>query len=430
MKRKRSQTHPITLPSEASTYSLHSEGPSMTLPDELLDIIVRLACKRSGDDPASPETDIKTMHSFALVSKAFYNLVIPFLYIHVRLTKPSDLLLYARTVSIQPSLASYTKTLWIGPDATHVEGEDCWPLNDECTAIKSSITKPMDLPHGVEVGFWWFFAAEDSEDEVWIEGAARDIVRKACKTEGDSKLRYGVSLESGGKRSHNDKKLEPIEGHLRVYQVQQLLDAFLLGVRKKQDSCHSLQRSSSTPLRLYSLYDRFDHPVIYDRSQSAPTRARKDWESLQRAVAFDDLDYDVLIIDGSDNTDAWEVSSDSEQDEWLDDSVLNIYANNGAEFDLNLAKIVCGEVASGKPTLGGLILLARIIFARSDNLLCLALTSYLQMAVYGHDFGPRLDHLHLLMVGPPARRYQVPINLNHQDLGSVRQLRLWGKVEL
>lgn len=117
------------------------------LPDELLNIIVRMACHSSNDESEPPAIDVKMMHSFALVSKPLYNLVTPFLYAHVRLTKPSDVLLYARTVSLQPSLAMHTKTLWIGPDESHAEAqEDCWPLDKDCTAIKSSIPSLRDCP--------------------------------------------------------------------------------------------------------------------------------------------------------------------------------------------------------------------------------------------------------------------------------------------
>jgi hypothetical protein len=133
-----------------------------------------------------------------------------------------------------------------------------------------------------------------------------------------------------------------------------------------------------------------------DETSPLPLPVGDDWESLQRSVVFDDLDYSVRISDGSDRAEASPEPSGSDQDESPNKSVLRITRDNGEEFEDSLASGVCGEVASGKPTLGSLILMSRIILAKSDNLRCLALTSYLQMAVCGWNFGPKLRQLCLL----------------------------------
>ncbi|PWN18161.1 hypothetical protein BCV69DRAFT_86670 [Microstroma glucosiphilum] len=462
VKRKRRQTLLTTSPPVIRPAAL---------PDELLNIIVLIACQCSDDEFYSSAFDVKTIHSFALVSKSLYNLVNPFLYAHVRLTKPSDLLLYARTVSTQPSLATYTKTLWMGPDEAHAEVQDCWPLNKDCTAIKSSITEPMRLPHGVQVGTWWFFAAEGPEATSGLAAETRVIIQEACRSVGLFVLNGRVSLEGGGEPSFDGTQQVQIEARLKIYKVQQRLDAFLYEGRQVEGACQLLEYRTSTPLRKYDAFDRFDHPMVYDRSKDVPWNDFDPWRCFQRGVAFEDDDFGIKITDVNNEPEASEQphqseqieyshcsfesdeeqytsdksdddqysndSHDSEQDEYLDGSLesardeyskysrLCLYSNHCGPFSFDLSKVIGDQVTTGEPTLGFLIVISRVILARSRNLLSLAVTSYLQMAVCGSDVGPCLDRLYSLTVGPPARQYQMPLNLTHDGLNSVRRLRLW-----
>lgn len=428
-KRKRSHPPPTNPSPRTLTHTLPSEAPTATLPDELLDIVLRIACQGPGEDVALPDIDFKTTLAITLVSKSTYNYTIPLLYAHVRLTRPSDLLLYVRTVSTQPSLATYTKTLWIGPDDVHIEQRSSWPLNKDCTGMRSSIADPAMLPIGVEVGTYWSLTAEATETESRIDADARNFLQKACRRVGDPKLGKGINLQSGGKNSFDGKVLPTREAHHRVYQVQQGFDSFLHRVRQKQDARQSHGHISSTPLRLFPAFDRFDHPVMYDRTESAPTGRDDDWTSIQRTEVFDGPDYLVQIADPYDESDTEQPSSDEDPHEHLRDPLLFICDISGAESTLNLAQIICDQVASGQPTMGALIVLSRVILERSHQLLSLALTSYLQSAVFGADYGAFLDRVHLLTLGPPGQRYQMPLNLNHQGLDSVVRLRLWGEEE-
>lgn len=294
---------------------------------------------------------------------------------------------------------------------------------------------------------------------------ANVIIQEACKAVGLLILSGRVSLKGGGKPSCDGTQLAEREGCLAIYEVQQRLDAFLYEARRREGSYELPEYSASTPLRTYDAFDRFDHPMVYERSKAVPWNSVEQWECLQRGVAFEDIEFSVQIIDADDDCEApeqphqseeieqshcssesdqdsysnsslescpHEVSDDSlegAQDECSNDALLFLFTNECEGLYLSLNKVVSDEVTTGKPTLGTLIIMSRIILARTHNVLCLALTSYLQMAACGSDYGPSLDRLYSLTVGPPARQYQRPLKLTHEGLDSVRRLQLWGKAE-
>lgn len=282
------------------------------LPPELLEVVAEYACHNSSESCGLSNIDFRTALSLALVSKRYYRLSNRLLYTHVRLTKPSDVLLYARTALSRPALCSHTQSLWIGPDEHHLEPRGHWPLVNYKQSMRSSITDPSQLPIGVRVTKSWIFVAKLIFTEDWLDNTAARVIREASRRVGNPKYGRGVSLLSGGSGSYDGKELDVYEGHARIYRVQQILDCFLLKVRKRQQSytvpCRpSLagyttirdvssqysvpgyqpgapsrpppqEHDSTSPLRLHDAFDRFDHPMLFSRSVRRYERPDNEWD--------------------------------------------------------------------------------------------------------------------------------------------------------
>ncbi|PWN18162.1 hypothetical protein BCV69DRAFT_86690 [Microstroma glucosiphilum] len=349
--------------------------------------------------------------SLALVSKRLYSLMIPLIYTHVRLTKPSDLLLYAQTVSSRPCLSQHTRSLWIGPDEDHVESRNCWPLNEYRTAMISSITDPLELPIRLDAGTCYSFeAGQPLSSEGWLFEAARVVIREASRTVGDPQYGRGVSLRCGGTVSFDGKKLGLNEGQIRVYQVQQVLDCFLQSLRKRQQLRSApgpALRESSTicSLRTHPASDRFDHPLVYARTGTDSKWPTCDWALLKKAMVDEEEDIKAEV----------------------QRSILHTSTEYSGECCVDLEEAICGEVRAAVPSVVALVLLSRVVLAQSPNLVGLALKGYLQQAVTGTKNDQRFERLHLLALGPPGRHPEAHLRLSHAGLASVKKLRLWGK---
>lgn len=474
------------------------DTPAVPLPAELLDTVIHLACQSTAGALGSADNiDYRTTLSIALVSRQLYNSVVPLLYTHVRLTKPSDLVFYARTAATRPDLTKLTKSLWMGPDENHMEARDHWPLNTQGTGMRSSITDPEKLPIGVKIGTCWSFAPGLPVGlEEWIVEAARDVIRQAARTVGEPEHPFfgrGVSLRCGGAVSFDGKEFRYTEGRIRVYQVQQRLDLFLEGVRKRQDLA-SLARSVShtaldkgcnlpkqgdqkpvahlnalpqaawhtcsarSPLRVHDAFDRFDHPMVYMRSP--PYRSTNDWEIVKGGVGCH-LEYSIVMFQtaeeyrASEGTDSSEYSESSDKDDSSDnrssstacdsaDERLSgsdgeasesepealFSSDNIGDWCLRLLEITHAEVDLGEPCVGALQILARIILLRSPRVICLALTSYMQQIASGYEYGPVVKRLHLLALGPPGQGYEGLMLFGYTGLASIRRLRLWSEHRL
>lgn len=482
------------------------EVSSIRLPVELWYYIVHLACEGSGQGGLA-DINFKMAFSLALVSKRLYSLMIPLIYTHVRLTKPSDLLLYARTVSSRPCLSQHTRSLWIGPDHEHVEDKDTWPLNADATAMRASTTDPLKLPLGIAVGTYFFFrhlmdsmeklssTEEDSctegesctEDESWVEerprmsdvydsagesstdeyssqsrrssvdedssanerkaifAMAAEVIVDGIRTSSNATFGSGANLQSGERHSpdRSDVHFDRDEARFGPYWVQQRLDTFLAGVRMSQDidaqqitsttpsttpsELHNYERYSSARLRWYIAFDRFDHPMVFECINTPSDYQDDAWDRIKLEIASDDTDYTIEIHDDIDELEASPHSHEGSV-ESLKHTRVSICTEYRGKCSFNLAKLICREAGSRKqPSLGALIIMPRIVLVRSPNTVSLALTSYLQKAVSGHEAGPPLERLQLLTLGPPGRKDQTPLRLNHNGLHSVQKLRLWGE---
>jgi hypothetical protein len=278
-----------------------------------------------------------------------------------------------------------------------------------------------------------------------IFAIAGDIIADGVRTNSNATFGSGGPLQSGERHSldSSDVLLDRGEGWFRLYWIQQCLDSFLAGVRTSQDLDaqgitstapssdlpirNTPDRPSSARLRWFNAFDRFDHPMVFECINTPSDYPDDAWDSIKLEIASDDTDYSIEIHDDSDELGA-SPQSHCESVEGLKHTRVSISTEYRGKSFFNLAKMIGRELSSRKqPSLGGLIIMARIVLARSSNTVSLALTSYLQKAVSGHEAGPSLDKLQLLTLGPPGRKEQTPLRLKHKGLHSVQKLRMWGE---
>jgi hypothetical protein len=271
------------------------------LPLEIIEIIVAFACGIQAGLTSAACTDARTTLRIALASKALHRLAQPLLYTCVTLTRPSQLMLYARTVVRRPKLAKLARTLWIGPDSETLLSPFWWPLNADRSAMRSSLTDPEKLPREVARGKWWpavvsHEEGEPSNVESRAEAAVAVVIRGAWQ-------RLDAAIE--GPRSCETCSEMPDERHssgvapkqdcpheeewrLKAFEVQWLLDEYLQDWRKHQDTalrCRPESEHQELPGGAWPdpnhwlLSDRgkelkagrgpcdlYDHPLLYERS--------------------------------------------------------------------------------------------------------------------------------------------------------------------
>lgn len=290
-------SHVPTTSSHAALDSVHcgnNKAERVThLPLEIIEIIVLFACSIQPRLTSAACIDAKTTLRIALASKALHCYALPLLYTCITLTRPSQLMLYARIIVRRPKLAKLAKTLWIGPDSETLLSPFWWPLNTDRSAMRSSLTDPEKLPREVARGQWWSATAshgggQSSNVVRPAEAAVAEVIRGAWQ-------RLDAAID--GPRSCNtcsslrDEQRCPHDGEWRVkaFKVQWLLDEYLQDWRKHQDAAldrqpeleHKEPPDGAWPDPYHWLMsncdkepkpgrgpcDLYDHPTLYERSE-------------------------------------------------------------------------------------------------------------------------------------------------------------------
>jgi hypothetical protein len=194
---------------------------------------------------------------------------------------------------------------------------------------------------------------------------------------------------------------------------------------------------------LYARSGKRPEVPIYEWSLTdrRPESSVEEWRLIKWAMVFEDEDIEFRVHEHIDEfgMSVSDLSEDSRSDiseeveygrpriRHSERNILYIATNYNGDCYKDLTQTICGEVELGWPSLGTLILFSRVILELSPNLVCLALTSYLQKAVTGDRQGQTFDRLQLLALGPPGQQFDPPPRLGHRGLSSVKRLKLWGE---
>ncbi|PWN18157.1 hypothetical protein BCV69DRAFT_86605 [Microstroma glucosiphilum] len=382
-----------------------TEHGGLTLPQELIEKIVYFACRHPAGTSPAPHIDYRAVLAISLVSKRLNEYAASCLYTHVRLHKPSDLLLYAQTMSSRPALGRLTESLWIGECPETSVATSWWPLNEQRKGFRSSITKLSELPRGMSAGMFWPLKQSD-DDALWLNNDVAKVVQQACQSVGPPGPAVGIDLSSRSYKSFGGLILSPDEWYLRLLEVQQTLDDHFRQQRMNEDCTTLMQvdqdleiipdsmgplgrrlrtvsrNSGSAGSRHRSLredeaFDDFDHPMIYFRSGAAKLLTI-DGPLFTHARLLTDI-----TIEGGGHTDSLDVFSTRERHA----RVCN------ASFE---------DTQAADPTIGSLLATTRAVLASTPYLTSLGVTSYLERAVVGQRPTAAPDCLRILSLGPPT----------------------------
>lgn len=426
---------PLATSSEAAPGSA-SQRRSTTqrathLPLELLEVIIPLACSPRCSTSA-PHIDTKTVARIALVSKRLYRYALPLLYTYVTLARPSQVILYARTILDRPDLARMTKTLWIGPNLDTLLSPFWWPLNASRTAIRSSLTDPSELPRGVAVGQWWSVVMypKESASQKDACAAVAELINCAWRQldavmEGPKGFKTASYLPEPLRRSSTS------EWRLKAFQVQRMLDGYLKAWRRRQDTTLLALRYGSEaeqaigsamsrgacidngdwpdpkawvvnePLNKGTIHrdpcDFFDHPTIYERSK---------WGQI-----FDDATEGIRFV--------WPSGGSSHR---------RSRSKPGALASDKTARSLLSQIVVCKATVSDIIEACKIVIVRLPQLRALAFTGYTVATL--SDAFPVVHQADLkkVFIGPTPLFVPLRLAQGQQIWSSVQTITLSGEL--
>ncbi|PWN18159.1 hypothetical protein BCV69DRAFT_301611 [Microstroma glucosiphilum] len=402
--------------------------PFPRLPLELVHLICAFACKTTSSS-SFPHIDFRTTRTIALVSKRLQQIAIPILYGDVTLSKPSDLWLYARTVNENFTLALETHTLWAGATSETLPPISWWPLTYEpCTMIRSSIADPARLPRDVPVGRFW--PVSHSTSGQWAEEAVINILQEACKSVGGITDKPGVDLNRHAFLTLDGQQLTRDEWVVRVFEVQEALDDYLLDLRNRQDTTRSSKNGAKTTvpgtgtyttasayvqsdadkritkLRARREFDCFEHPLMYARSGSGFFI----WDAVPPPIPFTEVP-------------AHEDGAFANEARPLDP----VYLLTTLERHEVPRTEEIAEFLAAKPSIATLLMALEDVLYTSISITSLALTGCLETLVTSRKASRALPEVRLLSLGPSPPQWDPRIFFRYPELSKLEELHITGR---
>lgn len=451
--------------SNPSQYVQHTGASLASIPPELKRRIIDFACLASSSSSTTAaaassrscffDSDVPTMLSLNLVCRELHNYVQPKLYRQITIARPSTLYALTQTFSANPERAQLVQAIHIGPQ--DVLPRSWWPVQLTCREAKTPFGAPESninsqvletsldptrLPSGCAQGHAWSLTLTPS-------GCRDEAVYKALKTAQHS---LGLNLVRG----------IPQVGPLRidrVLEMQAVLDLYLQHLKVLEDGSPDLARlaqaGARVPLacrngkcshyptlvlkdmpapytispnpppatqanvfvlrytqllhhlaRRGSITDRFDHPLLFERSgHSIAKLPNPDGSPVGHGYQLNPIRI------------TWIFGGDRETANWPQlaflNSIVNGTTSSPREKAFTRAVIAAGSVES-------CLRLARTLLASTTSLKVLSLTGFLQTAVDSHSV--RLLRLRRLSLGPPPPGWHGLIRV--AEVEQVENLRL------
>ena len=433
----------------------------LTLPFELQQNIVALACGPPTIDrwtlAGRSNSCTAMMVRLLYAAKVFYPLVTPLLYSHVRLTRPSTLHAFARTLCDKPSLGELLESLHIGEDEELPL--DWWPVRKD--GVLGSKRRFLRLDLGDGDGQPWRSGASLELDTPTFEAnaakahALRQAFRAATKS-----LR--VSLDSARYEGPPRRDYRN-EWCINVFHLKAVMELYYLetlrveqvakdGIDEGQKRVSKRQKTQGVEpppayprLRMVSaatqkplaeedgrgIYqidhtqflerlrapgsptDSFNHPCLFARSgdfwlADGPDRATHVGDKTPHSTTDEEQEGSSATSTSEEESAASAVSTPTQScvagslsDQW-----------GGADF-----------AVPPPMTVGENLDLARRVLSLASQVRSLSVTGLFELAVAGED-PPLLSKLQSLTIGPRPTGSREPLDLTHRELNSVVKLRL------
>lgn len=393
--------------------SPHPATSFSSLPYELRANIIDLACHA---DNSAAFIDKEMVSSLMLTCSDAYNLTAPRLYRSVRITTPSSLSNFARTLKARPSLGLMIKSLHLGPDTQ--PRKDYWPLSRHGPVvhdyIKTSLQDQDRLP------LW--YKAEQEIPLISPDLAADKRSKAVLIAIKAAQAALGVDLIRP-RCAPNGHQIGSSRWFMGVLEIQAALDLYLMEVRRIEDKvrdadqncededavadlrarladivyptlvvtlCTRLKAPSDEEQRIFTLsrtallehmarpgasLDHFEHPLLYVRSGILPL-------AINDAGKGRVNDPFIGTMEGLNGD--WDVEHLAE--------VMSL-----CKPDANTTLDSASSTLNTRTTTGGIHSLVRTVLAHTPNVENLSLSSYLQLVLWS-DATP-LQSLRSLCLG-------------------------------
>lgn len=432
-----------------------------TLPQELRQLILFTACGL----PVLPRHIIvgrsfdctTTMISLLRTAKTFYATIIPMLYAHVRLSRPSTLRAFQRTLSDRPSLGQLVRSLHIGADEPLPE--TWWPAREAGCG---------DPDHKV---FWLNLGVIDGKGPAWKdsdsyehelddydeEDAEADALDDAFEAAAHD-LQVNVRVRN---RDGMGGDIGSDEWHVRVLELQAAIEIYYLEMqrcdnraraKKEKELKRKIEKKKSSASRI-SIRPRYP-PLRVARSGSSPSGnfgkgdfAIKRSQILERmtsagaptdsfihpvlfarsALSWSAVDYDDKVHSGNNDrewnsveetVDAFSTSYFSSTSA-VPGTTVSAASTTGAKIDL----ISNARLATA--TVSGILALARCVLSLTPRVRSLSLTGFFEHILVGERASCH-QSLHTVSIGPPPVGWEVPLHFSNTALNTVKRLRVCG----
>lgn len=419
------------------------------LPHEVRDRILWATCGQDGHgnrtSGAGPLTDCtRIAAALALVCRNLHGQVLPLLYAIVRLSRPSALATFNRTLTARPALGRLVKRLHIGPE--EALPQDWWPLQisrnpNVAGQLRVNLFDPQE-----DVASKYFRHSEflptkpSSKQDLW--SAAGTAVELGAEDLDLARSSPGFSWM--GRHIGSDA------WHVRVWELQAAMELWCLDVCSREDegtkmpfprlvvgtsrvSPPSLTGQKVVHVTRSQLYERmsrkgaptdhFGHPLLFALS-GLRWHARLP-EKGEDSSRFWNLPEDRLHSGGSSRRElnSWEDISDAIA--WPDSRPSELEDDVDVEWPpLSLCDPLDPDIPS-TATIGGNTALARTVLSLTAAVHTLSLTRFLERALVGFR-APCHQDLRFVNLGPPPRGWAAELHLEHSTLRGVEQLRICG----
>lgn len=430
--------------SDATPHSPSAPTSFWHLPYELRHLIILTACSSPGlprHTTVGRSADCTTtMLALLQTARVFYPVIVPLLYSHVRLTRPSALKSFQQTLAARPSLGRLVKALHIGPDEP-LPG-DWLPIHQK----RGHWLFTLNLGGLRKTSRCWVGSEEYEFDTDMRNSEEFDPKGRAVSQAFDAAAcDLNVNLDPRNEGyDYSDRFLGMDPWVIRVMEVRAALELYYIELQHSAKShghtpaaypSLKVTASSNTPApanggvivdvsradildRLASPgapTDSFSHPLVFARS-GLPWAAFSSNCDLYEgdSIREDEADGAGGIPDVFSAPEAHISPTIDGPSDAVDNLRLGIWD------PLNLSR-------PSTATVGGSLALASCLLSLAPHVRSLSLTGFFEKAVAGKRAPPH-QALESVTLGPVAARWGVPLLLHHSALSGVQRLRVGGSI--
>lgn len=420
----------------------------LTLPFELQQRIVTLACGPPTIDRwtlAGRSTSCTTtMLRLLYAGKVFYPLVSPLLYRHVRLTRPSTLHAFARTLCDKPALGQLLESLHLGEDEELPL--DWWPILAEGRYGSNPKTLRLDLASGEDQPW-----RDSASVELDIHGFDKDVVRADALRQAFKSAREYLNVSMEEPRYEGPPRRDyRSEWCINVFKLKASMELYYLELRRLEKPTKDGTGVGQERVSKRQKTQHADHAPSYPRL-CISSAASAGTSSAEDGGDFFHIDHTQLLerlripgspTDGFNHPYLFACSSMY----WIADG-----PNRGFHFGdqrhkstasygrLRAATATSSDGCAAAPprdqwgpidpatlqpatTVVEIIGLAHRVLTLASQVRSLSVTGIFELVVAGEQPAP-LVNLYSLSIGPRPTEWGL-LHLSHPDLSSVSKLRV------